>query len=197
MSYLRGSLQNRLMEGGLYNTDLLAKVGTPATITGYTDRHPATVVKIEEKKNYRLIYVQEDDYIAKHKDIHAESQKWEYKRNPNGRISMFKEQLVDFTEEKKTYQHTFRNRKTNREFSVILKSREDFDYSVKGYKTHEDFMKEWLWVESGFKRVGTSVRNVKRLKYTSVVKNIKTNRLVKGCDGVIIGRREKYYDISF
>lgn len=197
MSLLRGSLHNRLMEGGVYSIDLKVKVGTPATITGYTDRNPATVVKIEEKKNYNLIYVQLDDYTAIHKDIHAESQKWEYKRNTNNPVKMFKEKLVTITRERKTYSVLFVNKKTGdtRKFQQIDNG--DVDYCIEGYKTREDFLKEWSWLDGSFKRVGTIIDNVERIQYTPVVRSRTTNRLVKGCDGVIMGRREKYYDISF
>tara|TARA_R110000787_G_scaffold270756_1_gene377779 strand:- start:71 stop:628 length:558 start_codon:yes stop_codon:yes gene_type:complete len=185
------------MEGGVYSIDLKVKVGTPATITGYTDRNPATVVKIEEKKNYNLIYVQLDDYTAIHKDIHAESQKWEYKRNTNNPVKMFKEKLVTITRERKTYSVLFVNKKTGdtRKFQQIDNG--DVDYCIEGYKTREDFLKEWSWLDGSFKRVGTIIDNVERIQYTPVVRSRTTNRLVKGCDGVIMGRREKYYDISF
>ena len=197
MNELRGSFQNRIMEGGLYSTDLDVKVGTPATLTGYTDRDPATVIKIEEKKNYRLIYVQEDDYIAKHKDIY-EGQEWVYKRNPNGRISMFKEQLITATRERRTYLVSFKNKKTGEICDFQQIDRNDIDFSLKGFKSKEEFLKEWSWVDGSFRRSGTIVDVVERLKYTSVVKSKKSNRLVKkGYGGVILGKREKYYDLSF
>ena len=196
MTQLRGSFQNRIMEGGLYSTDLEVRVGTPATLTGYTDRDPGTVIKIEEKKNYRIIYVQEDDYIAKHKDI-FEGQKWEYKRNPNNRISMFKEQLITVKRERKTYSVSFANNKTGEVCDFQQIGDGDIDFSLKGYSSKEEFAKEWSWVHGSFKRVGTIVDVVERLKYTPVVKSRKSNRLVKGCGGVILGRREKYYDLSF
>jgi hypothetical protein len=197
MSQLRGSLHNRLMENGVYSINSKVKVGTPATITGYTDRNPATVVKIEEKKNYNLIYVQLDDYTAIHKDIHAESQKWEYKRNTNNPVKMFKEKLVTVTRERKTYSVLFVNKKTGdtRKFQQIDNG--DVDYCIEGYNTREEFLKEWSWLDGSFKRVGTIMDNVERIQYTPVVRSRTTNRLVKGCDGVIMGRREKYYDISF
>ena len=196
MTKLRGSLQNRLMEGGLYNTDLKVEVGTPATFTSYTDRDPATVVKVEEKKNYRLIYVQEDDYVAKHKDIY-EGQEWEYKRNPSNRISMFKEQLITVERKRKTYSVSFANKRTGEVCDFQQIDNGDIDFSSKGYNSKEEFLKEWSWVDGSFKRVGTIVDVVERLKYTSVVKSRKSNRLVKGCGGVILGRREKHYDLSF
>lgn len=196
MTQLRGSFQNRIMERGLYSTDFKVKVGTPSTLTSYTDRNPGTVVKIEERKNYRIIHVQEDDYVAKHKDIY-EGQKWEYKRNPNNRISMFKEQLITVEREKVTYSVSFTNKKTGEVCDFQQIDDGDIDFSSKGCKTMEEFLKEWSYVDGSFKRVGTIVDVVERLKYTSVVKSRKSNRLVKGCGGVILGRREKYYDLSF
>ncbi len=196
MAELRGSFQNRIMEGGLYSVDLKASVGLPATFTGYTDRDPATIIKIEEKKNYRLIYIQEDSYIAKHKDIY-EGQKWEYKRNPDGVIKMFKEQLITVEREKATYSVSFTNKKTGEVCDFQQIDDGDIDFFSKGCKTMEEFLKEWSYVDGSFKRVGVIVDVVERLKYTSVVKSRKSNRLVKGCGGVILGRREKYYDLSF
>ena len=153
--------------------------------------------KIEEKKNYRLIYVQEDDYIAKHKDIY-EGQEWVYKRNPNGRISMFKEQLITATRERRTYLVSFKNKKTGEICDFQQIDRNDIDFSLKGFKSKEEFLKEWSWVDGSFRRSGTIVDVVERLKYTSVVKSKKSNRLVKkGYGGVILGKREKYYDLSF
>jgi len=196
MTQLRGSLHNRLMEGGVYSIDSKVKVGTPATITSYTDRHPATVVKIEEKKSYNLIYVQLDDYTAMHEDIY-QNQKWEYKRNTNNPVKMFKEKLVIITRERKTYSVSFTNKKTGETCKFEQIDNNDIDYSSKGCKTRDEFLKEWTWVDNSFKRVGTIIDNVERIQYTPVIRSRTTNRLVKGCDGVIMGRREKYYDISF
>ena len=196
MTQLRGSLHNRLMEGGVYSIDSKVKVGTPATITSYTDRHPATVVKIEEKKSYNLIYVQLDDYTAMHEDIY-QNQKWEYKRNTNNPVKMFKEKLVIITRERKTYSVSFTNKKTGETCKFEQIDNNDIDYSSKGCKTRDEFLKEWTWIDNSFKRVGTIIDNVERIQYIPVVRSRTTNRLVKGCDGVIMGRREKYYDISF
>jgi hypothetical protein len=110
---------------------------------------------------------------------------------------MFKEKLVTVTRERKTYSVLFVNKKTGdtRKFQQIDNG--DVDYCIEGYNTREEFLKEWSWLDGSFKRVGTIIDNVERIQYTPVVRSRTTNRLVKGCDGVIMGRREKYYDISF
>lgn len=74
-----GSLTNHLISRMTLN-EPEPYVGMPATLLGWTDRHPATVVEVNTKKRY--IVVQEDDAIRTDSNGMSESQEYEYTRNP-------------------------------------------------------------------------------------------------------------------
>jgi len=63
-------------------------VGMPATLLLWTDRNPATVVDVNMKG--RCIVVQEDDYKRVDSNGLSESQQYEYTRNPNGSVHIFR-----------------------------------------------------------------------------------------------------------
>ena len=75
-----GSLINLLAANS--NNPTVPVVGMGATIIGYTDRNPATVVEIS--KNGKTLTVQMDD--AKRTDANgmSESQSYEFTSNPDG-----------------------------------------------------------------------------------------------------------------
>ena len=79
-----GSLQNRINE----NSRMPApKVGDAATITLWSDRHAATITRVN--KSGRLIWVQHDKVRRTDRNGQSESQSYEYERDPNGRIDIF------------------------------------------------------------------------------------------------------------
>lgn len=55
----------------------------PCTMVYYSDRHPATVVRVVSKVT---IDIQEDDAKRTDNNGMSESQTYEYKQNPNGVI---------------------------------------------------------------------------------------------------------------
>ena len=103
-------------------------IGDPATILGWSDRHPATVIHVFKKGKYFYIEVQQDSAKWVGDVEMSDSQEWEYSRDPNGRTTTWR-------------------------------------------------------IDNGFKRVDLSLT---------------TGRyLLSGTGGLIIGRREKFYDYSF
>lgn len=66
------------------------EVGMAATILAWTDRYPATIIKVEPYRDTVIITVQEDK--AKRVDSNglSESQTWEYTANPEGSRSTFR-----------------------------------------------------------------------------------------------------------
>jgi len=78
-----GSLINHLMAKG----GAAPEVGMGATICGWTDRYPATVVKVTKTQ----VHVQEDN--AKRIDdrgYYTEQQDYEYTRNPDAYVQVFR-----------------------------------------------------------------------------------------------------------
>ena len=73
-----GSLINLLAANA--NNPTLPVVGMGATIIGYTDRNPATVIEVSARK----IVVQMDDATRTDKNGMSESQSYEFAANPNG-----------------------------------------------------------------------------------------------------------------
>lgn len=63
-------------------------VGMGATLLSWTDRHPATVIEVNQKKRY--IVVQEDDAVRLDSNGMSESQAYEYSSNPNGSKSIYR-----------------------------------------------------------------------------------------------------------
>jgi len=85
-----GNLMSRLMEN--HGTPVLSGA---ATVCGYSDRHAATVTAVFKKGKYQFVEVQED--TAKRTDNYGMSdmQDYEYERNLNGRVHMFRAKLDD------------------------------------------------------------------------------------------------------
>lgn len=78
-----GSLHNRLMENSKPATPAL---GDGATVTSYSDRHPATVIKVHTPKK---VTVQFDDYQRIDTNGASEDQDYAYTPNPEGATSTF------------------------------------------------------------------------------------------------------------
>lgn len=76
-----GSIQNRLYESMTIGAPE-PKAGMGATITGYTDRHAATVICWDANKE--IITVQEDTAKRIDNNGMSESQKYEFSPNPDG-----------------------------------------------------------------------------------------------------------------
>jgi len=97
---MHGSFQNRMYEA-MTNGAPQPQAGMAATITGYTDRHAATVICWDSNKE--IITVQQD--TAKRVDDRSmsESQKYEFSPNPDGTKWYFR-----------------RNKKTNRWDRIVL-----------------------------------------------------------------------------
>lgn len=63
-------------------------VGMPATLLSWTDRNPATVIEVNMTKRY--IVVQDDDYRRTDNNGLSESQEYEYTRNCNASVHIFR-----------------------------------------------------------------------------------------------------------
>lgn len=83
---MRGSFVNKLMSSSKIQE---VKVGDGATLLLYSDRNPCTVTKVDEKKNYTLVEVQEDSYKRTDSNGMSDSQEYTYSQNPNGRTYLF------------------------------------------------------------------------------------------------------------
>lgn len=63
-------------------------IGMPATVLGWSDRYPATVIEVEN--NGKRVTVQEDNYKRIDDNGMTDSgQEYEYTPNPNGNKSVF------------------------------------------------------------------------------------------------------------
>lgn len=78
-----GSLMNHI-EGSM--TQPLPKVGDGATMLSWTDRHPATVIKVTRC----TVTVQEDTAKRTDKNGMSECQTYDYSPNPAGSIRTFR-----------------------------------------------------------------------------------------------------------
>jgi hypothetical protein len=61
-------------------------IGDGATILSWTDRHPATVIDIEEKGRYVYVTTQDDNYHRVDKNGMSDAQTYLYSPNPEGAI---------------------------------------------------------------------------------------------------------------
>lgn len=77
-----GSLVNHILS----RSGVPAEIGMGATICGWTDRYPATIVKVTPTQ----VHVQEDDYKRTDNNGISESQEYEYFRNENSRVQIFR-----------------------------------------------------------------------------------------------------------
>ena len=77
-----GSLNNMLMANSKPNKT--PAVGDGATILGWTDRHPATVIEVSPSG--KTIRIQEDDAERTDSNGMSEIQSYKFKANPKGAI---------------------------------------------------------------------------------------------------------------
>ncbi len=78
-----GSLINHLMA----QSGAVPEIGMGATICGWTDRYPATIVKITKTQ----VHVQEDNYKRiDNRGYYTEDQEYEYSRNPDAYVQIFR-----------------------------------------------------------------------------------------------------------
>jgi hypothetical protein len=86
-----GSLVNHLMTTS--DTGKQPKVGDGVTICGWTDRTPATIIKLSSC----TITVQEDNFKRTDNNGMSESQTYEYSANPDGNILIFRKTKKGWT----------------------------------------------------------------------------------------------------
>lgn len=79
-----GSLLNHIMSR--YGDEQEVKVGDPCTILHWSDRTPATIIKVTPK----TVTVQEDKYKRIDKNGMSDCQEYEYERDPNGSTKTFR-----------------------------------------------------------------------------------------------------------
>ena len=77
-----GSLINHF----LAKNGVIPEIGMGATICGWTDRYPATIVKITATQ----VHVQIDNYTRVDNNGMSESQDYEYSPNPDAPIRIFR-----------------------------------------------------------------------------------------------------------
>jgi len=77
-----GSLVNHLLAQGR----MAPEIGMGATICAWSDRSPATIIKITKSQ----VHVQCDDYKRIDKNGMSEIQEYEYKTNPDNSVIVFR-----------------------------------------------------------------------------------------------------------
>jgi hypothetical protein len=65
-------------------------VDMPATILLWTDRNAGTVVHVWTERKHQYVTIQEDRAIRTDKNGLSDSQEYDYKRDPFGRLVMFR-----------------------------------------------------------------------------------------------------------
>lgn len=82
-----GSLMNHLMANVVAEE---IKIGVGATVLGWTDRSPATVIGVERKGKSIYVTVQYDNYKRTDSNGMSESQEYEYTPDPEGATRTFR-----------------------------------------------------------------------------------------------------------
>lgn len=85
-----GSVVNYIAANGVRGQPT-PEVGMGATLLHWTDRSPATIVKVEKKAGAVTIMVQEDHAVRTDKNGMSESQTYFYTPNPEGALSYFRQ----------------------------------------------------------------------------------------------------------
>ena len=198
---LRGSLQNRISENGVYSDGAVA-VGMGATITMYTDRHAATVVANDGK----IVTIQQDQAIGLKKNLeYGEQQDYKFERDLKGRLHYYRAKKFSGTKLVKYQTLSFTNKTTNETIDVDDISSVTFGNSTRfnettefwkdhSYETREDFVMDHTW--NGVVGKYEKVVEVNGVTYDPVYKN-ENGRWVKGGTGGYFGGRSEYYDYSF
>jgi hypothetical protein len=81
-----GSLVNHVLSG---SKQPVPEVGMGATVFGWTDRHPATVIEVGMQGKYPMLKIQSDKYKRVDQNGMSEMQTYEYTPNPEGSITMW------------------------------------------------------------------------------------------------------------
>lgn len=116
-----GSVMNHIMTG-TKQTD--PEIGMGATLCSWTDRHPATVIYVDEFKS--LVYVREDNYQRTDKNGWSESQEYEYTANPDGQVHAFRKNKHGRWERVRVNQKTGRFNKADCGYGLVLGRREKY-----------------------------------------------------------------------
>lgn len=66
--------------------------GMGCTILGWTDRHPGTIIHVDNARTKTIMFVREDDAVRLDNNGMSETQSYEYTPNPNGRLYTFQRQ---------------------------------------------------------------------------------------------------------
>lgn len=103
-----GSLMNHIMSNTSVHEIIPGETG--ATLLGWTDRHPATVVDLFNKGDYTYIVVQADEWYVESGSMHDGSAKYAYLKNPKGYKSIFRFK----TDGSSGFQKVAWNKETNR-----------------------------------------------------------------------------------
>ena len=200
---LRGSLQNRISENGVYPEDMVV-LGMGATITMYTDRHAATVVGIDGN----IVTIQQDIAIGLKKNIeYGEQQDYKFERDFNGSVHHFRAKKYSGVKLVKYVTISFVHKKSNQILSVTdissvkfgnsTRFNESIDYwTYWGYKSLEEFQNDYKYSGHNHKDAWTEEVEVTGVTYEPVVKNA-NGRWVKGGQSAYFGSRSEYYDYSF
>jgi hypothetical protein len=107
-----GSMVNHLYARGVKGQPTPV-VDMPATLLFYSDRHAATISKVETIRGKLYITVQEDNAVRIDKNGMSEIQEYEYSRNPNGREMMFRQAANGMWEGVRKNAETGRFKKTD------------------------------------------------------------------------------------
>lgn len=83
MAEFYGNLHNRLMES---SKQINPEVGMGCTLTSYSDRHAATIIKVEHAR----ITVQMDKAIRTDTNGMSDCQSYRYERDPDGQQIVFR-----------------------------------------------------------------------------------------------------------
>ena len=124
-----GSFHNNLYSRST-NGQPEPEVGMGATILMYSDRHAATITKVETHKNTILIEVQEDHSKRTDNNGMSECQSYSYTPNPKGSKSLFR-----FNTKTQKWDYVVVNPETDRLCKsngcglIIGKRMEYYDYS--------------------------------------------------------------------
>ena len=68
----------------------LPTIGDGATLLGFSDRHPATVVEVYRKGKFDYVVVQSDNYERIDNNGMSESQEYRYSRDEDGSLYTFR-----------------------------------------------------------------------------------------------------------
>lgn len=109
---MKAGTQTNSLVNHLYSRAVIGQpdpqVGMGATLLGWTDRYPATVIEVFKIGKAVAIKVQDDDYKRIDKNGMSESQQYEYMPNPNACTSVFKQNADG------SWSKVFRDFETNR-----------------------------------------------------------------------------------